>query len=66
MLIISAKKSLKGRPSKDSEAVNVRFERTALKALDDWRRVELDMPTRPEAVRRLVKHALKDKQRQAL
>ena len=50
----SAKKSGKGRPSVDSEAVNVRLERPQLSLLDDWRRNQPDLPTRPEAIRRLI------------
>jgi hypothetical protein len=57
-LIDSAKKSTKGRPSVDSEAVNVRMERPQLLRLDDWRRVQADMPTRPEAIRRLIELGL--------
>jgi hypothetical protein len=58
MSIDSAKKSAKGRPSVDSEAVNVRMERPQLLRLDDWRRVQADMPTRPEAIRRLIELGL--------
>jgi hypothetical protein len=54
MSIDSAKKSTKGRPAVDSEAVNVRMERPQLAALDDWRRAQPDLPTRPEAIRRLI------------
>ena len=43
----------------DSEAVNVRMERPQLILLDDWRRVQADMPTRPEAMRRLIDLALR-------
>jgi hypothetical protein len=43
----------------DSEAINVRMERPAIAALDDWRRAQPDLPTRPEAIRRLVELALK-------
>jgi hypothetical protein len=56
--ILSAKKSGKGRPSVDSEAVNVRMERPQLKLLDDWRRGQTDLPTRPEAIRRLIELGL--------
>lgn len=55
MSIDSAKKPKKGRPKIDSEAVNVRFERTTLDNLDAW--IAQNGPpymTRPEAVRRLV------------
>lgn len=58
--IDSAKKS-RGRPSVDSEAVNVRMDRVLLDKLDDYRRAEADLPTRPEAIRRLVEKGLKSK-----
>lgn len=42
-----------------------RFEMLAppewLKAVDDWRREQADLPTRAEAIRRLVETALKGK-----
>jgi hypothetical protein len=57
--INSAKKPLKGRPTIDSEAVNVRMERVQIVALDDWRRGQSDLPSRPEAVRRLIELGLK-------
>jgi hypothetical protein len=46
------------RPSVDSEAVNVRMERPQLTRLDDWRRGQVEMPTRPEAIRRLIELGL--------
>ncbi|CAH1661113.1 hypothetical protein CHELA1G11_12433 [Hyphomicrobiales bacterium] len=52
--IDGAKKSKRGRPSVDSEAVNVRIERELLERIDDWRRYESDLPSRPEAIRRLL------------
>lgn len=55
---ISAKKPQKGRPSVDSEAVNVRIERPQLNKIDEWRRSEVDIPTRPEAIRRLIDRGL--------
>ncbi|ALC12474.1 hypothetical protein LH20_10980 [Sphingopyxis sp. 113P3] len=55
----SANKSKKmGRPPVDSEAVNVRFERSMLDAIDSFRREQSDLPSRPEAVRRLVERGL--------
>jgi hypothetical protein len=56
--VSSAKKSARGRPSVDSEAVNVRIERPQLSKLDDWRRSQPDLPTRPEAIRRLIELGL--------
>jgi hypothetical protein len=57
----SAKKPKMGRPSVDSEAVNVRIARDALQSIDDWRRKQDDLPGRPEAIRRLVEIGLKAK-----
>jgi hypothetical protein len=57
--IYSAKKSKRGRPPVDSEAVNVRVTVEALRELDDWRRQQDDLPGRPEAIRRLVEIAIK-------
>lgn len=38
--------------------VVVRMNPSALAALDAWRRAQADLPTRPEAIRRLVDKAL--------
>ena len=58
MSIASAKKPVRGRPSVDSEAVNVRLDRSAIAALDNWRRGQAELPTRPEAIRRLMELGL--------
>lgn len=34
--------------------VGTRFQATLLEAIDSWRKEQIDLPTRPEAVRRLV------------
>ncbi|MEM7290606.1 MAG: hypothetical protein AAF412_09620 [Pseudomonadota bacterium] len=47
-----------GRPKVDTDAVNVRMHRDKIQEIDDWRRAQMDMPTRPEAVRRLVDKGL--------
>ena len=47
-------KKPRGRPIVDSEPVTVRMERIQIEAVDDWRRGEKDLPSRPEAVRRLI------------
>jgi hypothetical protein len=62
-IINSAKKSKRGRPQIESEAVNVRMTKAALGSIDDWRRNQDDLPGRPEAIRRLVELALKAKVR---
>jgi len=59
--IESAKKSKRGRPSVDTEAVNVRMSTGILGTIDDWRRKQEDLPGRPEAIRRLVELGLKVK-----
>lgn len=49
----------------DTEAVNVRLDRAALTLLDDWRRVQPNLPTRPEAIRRLIELGLEAGKQQA-
>lgn len=41
-------------PKKDTEAVNLRLPRELIEALDDRRRLEKDLPTRPEMIRRAL------------
>jgi len=57
--INNIKKSKRGRPSIESEAVTVRMAVDALQNIDDWRRKQDDLPGRPEAIRRLVELGLK-------
>jgi len=57
-LVPSAKKKKTGRPRVDSEAVNVRFVREALAAIDAWREGVSNKPSRPEAIRRLIEKGL--------
>jgi hypothetical protein len=54
----NVKKSM-GRPVVDSEPVTVRMERQQLVALDNWRREQTDLPSRPEAIRRLIEVGLR-------
>jgi hypothetical protein len=55
----NTKKSKRGRPSVESEAVTVRIATDALRAIDHWRQKRDDAPGRPEAIRRLVEIGLK-------
>jgi hypothetical protein len=48
-------------PTGQGAPVMVRFQPTGLNAVDEWRRQQLDLPTRPEAIRRLVEQGLKGK-----
>jgi hypothetical protein len=41
--------------------IGVRVDADFLKAIDEWRRKQDDVPTRPEAIRRLVDLGLKAK-----
>ena len=42
------------RPKIDSEAITVRLPRELIEAVDDRRRDEKDLPTRPEMIRRAL------------
>lgn len=43
-----------GRPRVDTEPITVRMDREMLKAIDDYRRQQEDLPSRPEVVRRVI------------
>lgn len=43
-----------GRPKSDTEAVTLRLSKTAIEAVDEARRSEPDLPTRPEMIRRIL------------
>lgn len=59
MSIDEHKKSKRGRPRVDSDIVRARMERSLLTALDQWIEKQPEpKPSRPEAVRRIVKAAL--------
>lgn len=47
-----------GRPRIDTEAINLRLPREMLDAIDSRRRLEPDLPTRPEMIRRLLAEVL--------
>lgn len=49
-----AEKSKRGRPRVDSEAITLRLPRAMIDAIDDARRMEKDLPTRPEMIRRVL------------
>lgn len=48
----------KGRPQTDTAAVMVRMHVDMIAAIDQLRRDEDDLPTRPEMIRRLVEKQL--------
>lgn len=41
-------------PKKDTEALTLRLARDLIEAVDDRRRIEKDLPTRPEMIRRIL------------
>lgn len=43
-----------GRPKLDTEPVTIRMDRQMLQAIDDCRRLQEDLPSRPEVVRRVM------------
>ena len=47
-------------PKKDTTGIMLRLPAEMLKAIDDIRRQEEDIPTRPEMVRRIIAKHLKD------
>ena len=53
--IDNIKKSKTGRPPIDTEAITLRLPRETIESIDGFRRHAMDVPTRPEAIRRLLK-----------
>ena len=43
-----------GRPPTDSEPVMIRMQPAMIAAIDEYRRTQEDLPTRPEAIRRIL------------
>ena len=62
---ISDNKKSRGRPKTTGigTLVGVRLHPPILGAIDNWRRSEQDLPSRSEAIRRLVEHALSAKKK---
>lgn len=52
----------KRRASTTGTLVGTRFQAPLLDAIDSWRKAQSDLPTRPEAVRRLVELGMSSKQ----
>ncbi|MGK9336081.1 hypothetical protein [Sinorhizobium meliloti] len=52
--INDTKKSKKGRPAVDTEPVNLRLPRDVLDAIEEFRRQQEQIPTRPEAIRMML------------
>lgn len=49
-----------GRPRVETEAITLRLPREMIEAIDDLRRQEPDLPTRPEMIRRLLQRVLSE------
>ena len=50
-----------GRPKSDTHAVLLRISEAMLQEIDDLRRIEADVPTRPEMIRRILADWLEQK-----
>ena len=48
-------------PKKNTEALTLRLPRDMIEAIDDRRRQEPDLPTRPEMIRRLLQIVLAER-----
>ncbi|TPI54737.1 CopG family transcriptional regulator [Mesorhizobium sp. B3-1-7] len=51
-------KKSRGRPAVDSDQVNIRLVRSDLDAIDAFAAEQADSPTRPEAIRRIMRNWL--------
>ena len=51
---MSTVKKKMGRPPTDSEPVMIRMQPAMIAAIDEYRRTLDDLPTRPEAIRRVL------------
>jgi hypothetical protein len=51
-------KTRKRRPAETGTLVGTRLQADFLVRLDEWRKRQDDLPTRPEAIRRLLEKAL--------
>lgn len=49
-----------GRPKKDTEQICVRYDVDVVSAIDELRKKEDDLPSRPEMLRRIVDRYLED------
>jgi hypothetical protein len=52
-------KTQKKRPKQTGLLVGTRLQPELLSRLDEWRRDQPDLPTRPEAIRRLIEAAVR-------
>ncbi|WP_306155219.1 ribbon-helix-helix protein, CopG family [Roseovarius sp. MMSF_3281] len=50
-----------GRPKTETSAVTLRLHADVIQAIDDLRRKETDVPTRPEMIRRMLADWLDEK-----
>lgn len=56
----SSQPERKARAKTTGTLVGTRFQPDLLKAIDIWRKAQSDLPTRPEAVRRLVELGMRN------
>ena len=65
MIKMTASKRPRGRPSvrPQDRLFQMRVSEQFLRMVDDWRRRQIDLPSRAEAIRRLVELAVKMKKK---
>jgi len=62
---MTTNKRPRGRPSKSAQdrPFQMRVSESFLRMVDDWRRGQIDVPSRAEAIRRMVEIAVKEKKK---
>jgi hypothetical protein len=62
---MTTSKRPRGRPSKSAQdrPFQMRVSESFLRMVDDWRRGQIDVPSRAEAIRRMVEIAVKEKKK---
>ncbi len=55
-----------GRPAKDTEQVTVRLPVETIKAIDEQRKKQDDLPSRPEMIRRMLDDWLREDSQEEL
>jgi len=62
---MTTNKRPRGRPSKSAQdrPFQMRVSESFLRMVDDWRRGQIDVPSRAEAIRRMVEIAVREKKK---
>ncbi len=52
----------RGRPSVDTKGINLRMLDSDIEKIDNFRKEEADLPTRPEMIRRIIAEWIEQKE----